>query len=76
MKGVRLSGVYLTTIRKCFRKYFGKDDRLWIFGSRIDMSQKGGDIAAILTLHPEEALLVILIYNIEEKGVWTVWSDL
>lgn len=31
-------------ICEAFRKHFGKNDHLWLFGSRVDDAKKGGDI--------------------------------
>lgn len=44
MQKVRLTDEYLNTITKLFREIFGKDDHLWLFGSRVDLSKRGGDI--------------------------------
>ena len=41
---VRLSEAELTYAKECFIKYFGKDDHLWLFGSRVDDNARGGDI--------------------------------
>ena len=41
---VRLSPSELEFIKTSFRKFFQKDDHLWLFGSRIDLSALGGDI--------------------------------
>lgn len=41
---VRLNDFDLTTIKELFTLYFHEGDRLWLFGSRTDMSKKGGDI--------------------------------
>ena len=43
-KKVRLSQEDLTALVELFHKHFLKNDRLWIFGSRADLSKKGGDI--------------------------------
>lgn len=44
MKKVRLSDYDLNAIISLFGKYFSSEDRLWVFGSRVDMNQRGGDI--------------------------------
>lgn len=44
LKKIRLSDYDLNSITTLFCKYFLKDDRLWIFGSRVNLSKKGGDI--------------------------------
>ena len=41
---IRLSDFEIKTIIDCFKKVFGEHNHLWIFGSRADPQQKGGDI--------------------------------
>jgi hypothetical protein len=41
---IRLSDHMLSAISKNFLKYFLPNDKLWLFGSRVDTSKKGGDI--------------------------------
>lgn len=44
MQKVRLSDKDLEQIKLLFRKFFGEDDHLWLFGSRVDLTRRGGDI--------------------------------
>lgn len=41
---IRLSSQEVHVITESFRIHFGKDDHLWLFGSRTDPSRRGGDI--------------------------------
>lgn len=41
---MRLTPKEIHVISQAFRQHFGKDDHLWLFGSRVDMQRKGGDI--------------------------------
>jgi hypothetical protein len=41
---MRLSVDEQNTIVTTFRKHFGPDDHLWLFGSRTDDNKRGGDI--------------------------------
>lgn len=41
---VRLSLDDLEAIKCCFTEYFLDRDMLWLFGSRANLSRKGGDI--------------------------------
>ena len=41
---VRLSTCELAAICSCFRHNFLTSDKLWLFGSRVDQTKKGGDI--------------------------------
>ena len=43
-KKIRLSDEIISIICNLFQKIFLKEDELWIFGSRIDLNSKGGDI--------------------------------
>ncbi len=44
MQKVRLQDWEIESIIATFGEYFNRDDELWLFGSRTDLSQKGGDI--------------------------------
>lgn len=44
MQTVRLSEYDREQIVQTFKKYFGKDDHVWLFGSRVDLEKRGGDI--------------------------------
>lgn len=41
---VRLSPTQVAVIKQSFVEVFGRQDKLWLFGSRVDLSKKGGDI--------------------------------
>nr|MBS0022444.1 nucleotidyltransferase domain-containing protein [Gammaproteobacteria bacterium] len=41
---MRLSEREIDAIRRAAREHFGQDVRVWLFGSRIDDTLKGGDI--------------------------------
>ena len=43
-KAVRLAEWQILEIQKAFEECFGKIDHLWLFGSRVDLQKKGGDI--------------------------------
>ena len=43
-KKIRLPEYVINEIINLSKKYFGKDCRVWIFGSRADLTKKGGDI--------------------------------
>lgn len=40
----RLTNDEIETIRTLFFKNFSKMDHLWVFGSRVDLTKRGGDI--------------------------------
>jgi hypothetical protein len=44
VKKIRLSEHDLASLKATFLENFLPGDRLWIFGSRVDLTKKGGDI--------------------------------
>jgi len=40
---MRITADQLRIVKKLSRHYFGEDAELWLFGSRVDDKQKGGD---------------------------------
>ena len=47
---MRLSAQYVTTIKKYFYEFFKEGD-VYLFGSRVDDSKKGGDIDLYFVLN-------------------------
>lgn len=41
---MRLSPAQIDTIRKTAHRNFGVDASVWLFGSRVDDSKRGGDV--------------------------------
>jgi len=41
---MRLDPDQVHIICQSFQKYFAKEDHLWLFGSRVDDTKRGGDI--------------------------------
>jgi len=41
---MRLKEFQRTAICESFRELFGENDHLWLFGSRVDDTKRGGDI--------------------------------
>lgn len=44
MQEVRLNDDAINLICNAFRNNFLQNDHLWLFGSRVDLSKRGGDI--------------------------------
>lgn len=44
VENIRLTQEEVDTIKECFKAVFPSTDHLWIFGSRVNMKAKGGDI--------------------------------
>jgi hypothetical protein len=51
IKKVRLSDSDFEALKFCFNKHFLQGDRLWLFGSRADLTKKGGDIDLYIETH-------------------------
>lgn len=56
---MRLEKDELAAITSCFVANFKKGDQLWLFGSRVDDQQKGGDIDLYIETQIEDANLVV-----------------
>lgn len=54
---VRLSKEEIKAIKETAVDVFGKDVRVWIFGSRADLSKKGGDIDIYIEVPIVEELI-------------------
>ncbi len=48
---VRLSGKALASLEVAFQENFLPNDKLWIFGSRANLSKKGGDLDLYIETH-------------------------
>ncbi len=44
LKQLRLKEFEIQAIRQCFVNCFLVNDSLWVFGSRVDLQKRGGDI--------------------------------
>lgn len=60
---MRLSDYYRTVIKTEAEKLFGKNVQVFLFGSRVDETKKGGDIDLyIVTEHKENLLAQRLLF--------------
>lgn len=49
---MRLTNAQIDIIRKAIRHIFGQDALIWLFGSRVDDSKRGGDVDLYIeTMH-------------------------
>lgn len=78
MQKVRLSDKDLEQIKLLFRRHFGENDHLWLFGSRADMTKRGGDIDLYVETHEadkhiawdkERYFWVALQKNLDEQKI-------
>jgi hypothetical protein len=56
---MRLTDNQVTYIKEAFLKHFTKRDRLWLFGSRVDMQKCGGDIDFYIETHYSDLGIVV-----------------
>lgn len=59
---MRLPPEYQTTITATAQKVFGAGASVWLFGSRLDDSAKGGDVDLLVKLEspaPDKAVLAV-----------------
>lgn len=54
---MRLSPEHIQTIQATVHDVLGSDARVWLFGSRLDDSRKGGDVDLLIQAQPEPGLL-------------------
>ena len=52
---IRLELSEVESIISLFKTFFTKEDHLWIFGSRVDLDKKGGDIDLYIETHISDA---------------------
>ena len=55
---IRLTLSEIEAIQKAFKHFFPKEDRLWIFGSRVDPTKKGGDIDLFIETHLSDPQII------------------
>ncbi len=54
---MRLNQKYSNTIKEAAQKYFGVNTTVYLFGSRVDDSKKGGDIDLYIEPEVKDGLL-------------------
>jgi predicted nucleotidyltransferase len=55
---MRLTEAQVKAIRESFSLYFMKGDKIWLFGSRVDDSKKGGDIDLYVETNYDDLFIV------------------
>ena len=66
---VRLVDSDVNHIIESFKQHFEKDDHLWLFGSRVDLERRGGDI----DLYVETQLPSVEAATKQTKFVVDLW---
>lgn len=57
---MRLSPAQIDTIRKAACQNFGADALVWLFGSRVDDSRRGGDVDLYIEATRRDTLMAAL----------------
>lgn len=57
---MRLTNAQIDTIRKATRHIFGQDALIWLFGSRVDDSKRGGDVDLYIETTHRDTLISTL----------------
>lgn len=55
---MRLTAIQVQTISETFYIYFLKEDKIWLFGSRVDDLKKGGDIDLYIETNYDNLFLI------------------
>ena len=71
MNQVRLSDKEIKIIKETAKKYFGENAKVYLFGSRIDLSKKGGDIDIFIETDKKTTIKdeINFLTEIELKGI-------
>jgi uncharacterized protein len=80
---MRLTSFEINAIKKIASKYFAPDYKIFLFGSRVDDTKKGGDIdlfvqrkdESVLTLQTKLTFLVELKLIIGEQKIDVVFDN-
>ncbi|PCJ24833.1 MAG: DNA polymerase III subunit beta [Rickettsiales bacterium] len=75
MQKIRLSEFYREAIIKAFKGHFGADDHLWIFGSRVDTQQKGGDIDLYIKTQEVDARIANKMRAQYHQELWKILGE-
>ena len=56
---MRLTAFQIAAIKESFCKSFASEDHLWLFGSRVDPTKRGGDIDLYIETKYSDTALVL-----------------
>ncbi len=70
-KRIRLSDYEIKAIKDTAREVFGEDTKVYIFGSRTDLSRKGGDIDILIKTNKEISIdqQLTFLAKLELRGI-------
>ena len=69
---IRLREYDVEAIKAAFKKNFGADDHLWIFGSRVELEKRGGDI----DLYIETSESLENAYKKKRRFIGDLWATI
>jgi hypothetical protein len=70
MKGIRLTDHQVSVIKQAFKDCFQEGDHLWLFGSRADLSKRGGDIDLYVETTQKD---ITKIVKMRSNFITTLW---
>lgn len=70
---IRLKPADLDAIVQAFKDHFASTDHLWIFGSRVNLSARGGDIDLYVETQEQD---IEKIYTQKSKFVSCIWDQI
>lgn len=56
---MRLTAIQVKAIKGTFAIHFLKEDNIWLFGSRVDDTKKGGDIDLYIETNYDDLTLIV-----------------
>ena len=75
---MRISPQQIATIIHTARSVVGQDTQVWLFGSRLDDSRKGGDIDLLVESAPMAGLIErpvsSIVWNRNYSCLWMCWQ--
>lgn len=73
---MRISPSQIETIRQATRENFGADAAVWLFGSRVDDTKRGGDVDLYIETTQKNTLMSALRCKIELEDSLDLHVDL
>ncbi len=64
---MRLTEFEIKSIKESFQEFFDKGDSIWLFGSRVDDTKRGGDIDLYIETNCEDLTEACT----KERNLWT-----
>lgn len=75
MKGIRLTDFQVLAIKQTFKECFTDQDHLWLFGSRADLSKRGGDIDLYIETIQSDIAKVVSMRSDFVTKLWRIIGE-